>query len=73
MDCTITKGDACLQEGVGMEAIQLAGHWRLDNLCIVSRAIPYGLPRVVLRVIGRFTTITKSLAMVLWTFAWQKM
>ncbi|KAK3672093.1 hypothetical protein LTR78_008063 [Recurvomyces mirabilis] len=31
--CTI--GDACLQEGVGMEAIQLAGHWRLNNLCVI--------------------------------------
>ncbi|KAK1069548.1 hypothetical protein LTR74_004875 [Friedmanniomyces endolithicus] len=31
----VTIGDACLQEGVGMEAIQLAGHWRLDNLCII--------------------------------------
>jgi dihydroxyacetone synthase len=31
--CTI--GDACLQEGVGMEAIQLAGHWKLDNLCVI--------------------------------------
>ncbi|KAM3419986.1 hypothetical protein BST61_g3298 [Cercospora zeina] len=31
--CTI--GDACLQEGVGMEAIQLAGHWKLNNLCVV--------------------------------------
>jgi dihydroxyacetone synthase len=28
-------GDACLQEGVGMEAFQLAAHWRLNNLCIV--------------------------------------
>jgi len=31
----VTIGDACLQEGVGMEAIQLAGHWRLDNLCVI--------------------------------------
>ncbi|KAL9043849.1 MAG: hypothetical protein Q9214_002977 [Letrouitia sp. 1 TL-2023] len=28
-------GDADLQEGVALEAIQLAGHWRLDNLVIV--------------------------------------
>ncbi|KAK4628829.1 Dihydroxyacetone synthase [Fulvia fulva] len=28
-------GDACLQEGVGMEAFQLAAHWRLDNLCVM--------------------------------------
>ena len=31
--CTI--GDACLQEGVGMEAIQLAGHFRLRNLVVL--------------------------------------
>ena len=31
--CTI--GDACLQEGVGMEVFQLAGHWKLNNLCII--------------------------------------
>ena len=31
--CTV--GDACLQEGVALEAIQLAGHWKLDNLAIV--------------------------------------
>ena len=31
----VTIGDACLQEGVGMEAIQLAGHWRLNNLCVI--------------------------------------
>lgn len=31
--CTI--GDACLQEGVGMEAIQIAGHWKLNNLCVI--------------------------------------
>ncbi|KAK3111796.1 hypothetical protein LTR53_012582 [Teratosphaeriaceae sp. CCFEE 6253] len=31
----VTIGDACLQEGLGMEAIQLAGHWRLDNLCVI--------------------------------------
>lgn len=28
-------GDACLQEGVALEAIQLAGHWKLDNLCVI--------------------------------------
>lgn len=28
-------GDACLQEGVGMEAFQLAGHWKLNNLCVM--------------------------------------
>ncbi|KAI5797753.1 Transketolase, thiamine diphosphate binding domain-containing protein [Geopyxis carbonaria] len=28
-------GDACLQEGVGLEAISLAGHWRLENLVLV--------------------------------------
>ncbi|KAF9874711.1 dihydroxyacetone synthase [Colletotrichum karsti] len=28
-------GDACLQEGVAMEAIQLAGHWRLNNLVVM--------------------------------------
>ena len=31
--CTV--GDACLQEGVALEAIQLAGHWKLDNLAIL--------------------------------------
>ena len=31
--CTI--GDACLQEGVGMEAIQLAGHFRLKRLVVL--------------------------------------
>lgn len=31
--CTV--GDGCLQEGVAIEAIQLAGHWRLDNLAIL--------------------------------------
>lgn len=31
--CTI--GDACLQEGVGMEAMSLAAHWRLNNLCVI--------------------------------------
>ncbi|KAI1779189.1 Transketolase, thiamine diphosphate binding domain-containing protein [Hypoxylon cercidicola] len=28
-------GDACLQEGVALESIQLAGHWKLDNLCVI--------------------------------------
>jgi len=28
-------GDACLQEGVAMEAFQLAAHWKLNNLCFV--------------------------------------
>lgn len=28
-------GDACLQEGVALEAISLAGHWRLSNLTIM--------------------------------------
>lgn len=28
-------GDACLQEGVGLEAISLAGHWKLNNLTIM--------------------------------------
>lgn len=28
-------GDACLQEGVALEAIQLAGHWKLNNLCMM--------------------------------------
>ena len=28
-------GDACLQEGVALEAIQLAGHWKLNNLAII--------------------------------------
>lgn len=31
--CTV--GDACLQEGVALEAIQLAGQWRLDNLAVI--------------------------------------
>ncbi|KAK5119586.1 hypothetical protein LTR85_007415 [Meristemomyces frigidus] len=31
----VTIGDACLQEGLGMESIQLAGHWKLDNLCVI--------------------------------------
>lgn len=28
-------GDACLQEGVALEAFSLAGHWKLNNLAIV--------------------------------------
>ena len=31
--CTV--GDACLQEGVALEAISLAGHWKLNKLAII--------------------------------------
>lgn len=28
-------GDACLQEGVALEAFQAAGHWKLNNLVVI--------------------------------------
>lgn len=28
-------GDACLQEGVALEAFQAASHWRLNNLVVI--------------------------------------
>lgn len=30
-----TTGDACFQEGVGLEAISLAGHWKLRRLVLI--------------------------------------
>ncbi|KAG8531026.1 uncharacterized protein KY384_004383 [Bacidia gigantensis] len=37
-------GDADLQEGFALEAIQLAGHWRLNNLAVVydNNQVTYG-------------------------------
>ncbi|KAF7555090.1 hypothetical protein G7Z17_g2444 [Cylindrodendrum hubeiense] len=34
--------DPCLQQGVSLEAISVAGHWNLNNLCIIydSNSIP---------------------------------
>jgi transketolase len=36
LGCTVClAGDGCMQEGVALEAMQLAGHWQLDNLILI--------------------------------------